>query len=249
MTEEKKSEEKKKVAIVTGGTRGIGRAISQQLIEDGYKVVAIYNGNKEAAKAFEAETGHKAYQLDVSDFAACQEKVQQIETKLGPIHVLVNNAGITRDRVFHKMDADSWHEVIETNLSSCFNMCRAVILGMRERKAGRIINISSINGQKGQFGQTNYSAAKAGMLGFTKALAQENAGRKITVNAICPGYIETDMTSAISADVLQAIINQIPVGRMGKTDEIAAAVSFLTSEKSAFITGATLSVNGGQYMV
>jgi acetoacetyl-CoA reductase len=249
MTEEKKSEEKKKVAIVTGGTRGIGRAISQQLIEDGYKVVAIYNGNKEAAKAFEAETGHKAYQLDVADFAACQEKVQQIETKLGPIHVLVNNAGITRDRVFHKMEADSWHEVIETNLSSCFNMCRAVILGMRERKAGRIINISSINGQKGQFGQTNYSAAKAGMLGFTKALAQENAGRKITVNAICPGYIETDMTSAISADVLQAIINQIPVGRMGKTDEIAAAVSFLTSEKSAFITGATLSVNGGQYMV
>jgi len=249
MTEEKKQEEKKRVAIVTGGTRGIGRAISQKLIEDGYKVVAIYNGNKEAAKAFETETGHKAYQLNVADYAACQEKVQQIEAKIGPIHVLVNNAGITRDRVFHKMEPESWHEVLETNLSSCFNMCRAVILGMRERKAGRIINISSINGQKGQFGQTNYSAAKAGMLGFTKALAQENAGRKITVNAICPGYIETDMTSAISADVLQAIISQIPVGRMGKTDEIAAAVSFLASDKSAFITGATLSVNGGQYMV
>jgi len=242
------TEEKKPVAIVTGGTRGIGRSISEKLIEDGYKVVAIYNGNKQAAKEFETETGHKAVQLDVGDFDACQEKVKNIETKIGPVHVLVNNAGITRDRVFHKMDVDGWGEVMKTNLDSCFNMCRAVILSMRERKAGRIINISSINGQKGQFGQTNYSAAKAGMLGFTKALAQENAGRKITVNAICPGYIETDMTSSISADVLQAIIGQIPVGRMGKTEEIAAAVSFLASENAAFITGATLSVNGGQYM-
>ena len=247
MTEEKKSEEKKKVAIVTGGTRGIGRAISQQLIEDGYKVVAIYNGNKEAAKAFEAETGHKAYQLDVADFAACQEKVQQIETKLGPIHVLVNNAGITRDRVFHKMEADSWHEVIETNLSSCFNMCRAVILGMRERKAGRIINISSINGQKGQFGQTNYSAAKAGMLGFTKALAQENAGRKITVNAICPGYIETDINrDYLQGEGGQKLTRRIPQRRVGQVDDLDGVLLLLADEKrGGFITGSVYTVDGG----
>jgi acetoacetyl-CoA reductase len=237
-----------KVAIVTGGTRGIGLAISRQLKEDGYKVVALYNGNKAAAREFEEETGQKAIQADVSDFDACQKVVEKIEKTIGEVHVLVNNAGITRDRVFHKMELAEWNEVLHTNLNSCFNMCRAVILGMRSRKAGRIINISSINGQKGQFGQTNYAAAKAGMIGFTKSLALENANRKITVNAICPGYIETDMTSAISADILSAIIAQIPMGRMGKTEEIAFLVSFLASEKSAFMTGATLSVNGGQYM-
>ncbi|MCB9973692.1 MAG: acetoacetyl-CoA reductase [Rhodospirillales bacterium] len=236
------------VAIVTGGTRGIGLAISHQLKNDGYKIAAIFGSNKETAKEFESETGEKAFQLDVSDFSACQTVVAKIEKSLGPVHVLVNNAGITRDRVFHKMEPQEWDDVIQTNLGSCFNMCRAVILGMRERKAGRIINISSINGQKGQFGQTNYAAAKAGMIGFTKSLALENAGRKITVNAICPGYIETDMTGAIAADILQAIIHQIPVGRMGKPDEIASVVSFLAGEKAAFITGATLSVNGGQYM-
>lgn len=237
-----------KVAIVTGGTRGIGLAISKQLKQDGYKIAAIYSGNKQAAKAFEEETGEKTYQLDVSDFNACQKVVEKIEKEYGEVHALVNNAGITRDRVFHKMEQDGWNDVINTNLNSCFNMCRAVILNMRTRKAGRIINISSINGQKGQFGQTNYAAAKAGMIGFTKSLALENASRKITVNAICPGYIATDMTSAVSADVLQAIINQIPVGRMGEPEEIANAVSFLASEKAAFVTGATLSVNGGQYM-
>ncbi len=238
----------KKVAIITGGTRGIGLSISQQLKADGYKIAALYNGNKDAAKEFEKETGEKAYQVDVSDFTACQKGVEKIEKDLGEVHVLVNNAGITRDRVFHKMDEEGWNDVINTNLNSCFNMCRAVILNMRSRKAGRIINISSINGQKGQFGQTNYAAAKAGMIGFTKSLALENASRKITVNAICPGYISTDMTEAISADVLQAIINQIPMGRMGTTEEIANTVSFLSSEKASFITGATLSVNGGQYM-
>ncbi len=238
----------KKIAIITGGTRGIGLSISKQLKEDGFDIVAFYNGNKDAAKKFEADTGGKAMQVDVSDFNACQKAVEKIEKDHGEIHILVNNAGITRDRVFHKMEEKDWHDVIGTNLNSCFNMCRAVILNMRSRKAGRIINISSINGQKGQFGQTNYAAAKAGMIGFTKSLALENASRKITVNAICPGYIATDMTSAMSADVLQAIINQIPVGRMGEPEEIANTVSFLASEKSAFVTGATLSVNGGQYM-
>ena len=238
----------KKIAIITGGTRGIGLSISKQLKADGYEIVAFYNGNKQAAKDFESDTGGKAMQVDVSDFAACKKAVEKIEKDIGEIHVLVNNAGITRDRVFHKMEPEGWHDVINTNLNSCFNMCHAVILNMRSRKAGRIINISSINGQKGQFGQTNYAAAKAGMIGFTKSLALENASRKVTVNAICPGYIATDMTSAMSADVLQAIINQIPVGRMGEPEEIANAVSFLASEKAAFVTGATLSVNGGQYM-
>ena len=237
-----------KVAIVTGGTKGIGLAIAHNLKESGYKIAAIYGHDASAAKRFEADTGESAYKADVSNFKACQKAVEKIEEELGAVYALVNNAGITRDRVFHKMDEQSWHDVIETNLSSCFNMSRAVILGMRERKDGRIVNISSINGQKGQFGQTNYAAAKAGMLGFTKSLALENAAKKITVNAICPGYIETDMTAAISADVLQAIISQIPASRLGKPEEIAAMVDFLLKPEAAFITGATLSVNGGQYM-
>jgi acetoacetyl-CoA reductase len=236
------------VAIVTGGTRGIGHAISLALVQAGYKVAAVYHGNDEAARAFEKETKCKAYKFDVSDFAACEKGVQQIEAELGDVNILVNNAGITRDGVLHKMSSDNWHDVIETNLSSCFNMCRVVINGMRERNFGRIVNISSINGQKGQFGQVNYSAAKAGILGFTKALALESAGKGITVNAVCPGYIETDMTSAVPPEVMASIIKQIPVARLGQPDEIAALVAFLASEKAAFITGATIAANGGQYM-
>lgn len=236
------------VAIVTGGTRGIGLSISQALKADGFDVVAVYHGNEEAAEKFRNETGCKAVKFDVADFAACEKSINQIEAEFGGVSVLVNNAGITRDGVLHKMTPESWHAVLETNLGSCFNMCRAVINGMRERNFGRIINISSINGQKGQFGQTNYSAAKAGMLGFTKALAMEAAAKGITVNAICPGYIETDMTSAIKQEILDSIIRQIPVTRMGKPEEIAAIVSFLASEKAAFITGSTIAANGGQYM-
>lgn len=238
----------KGAAIVTGGTRGIGHAISLALLQAGYKVAAVYHGNDEAARAFEKETKCKAYKFDVADFASCEKGVQQIESDLGPVAVLVNNAGITRDGVLHKMSSDNWHDVIETNLSSCFNMCRIVINGMRERNFGRIVNISSINGQKGQFGQVNYSAAKAGILGFTKALALESAAKGITVNAVCPGYIETDMTSAVPKEVLESIIRQIPVARLGQPDEIAALVAFLASEKAAFITGATIAANGGQYM-
>ncbi len=236
------------VAIVTGGTRGIGLAISKALIADGMKVAAVYHANEEAAQAFHDETGGMAVKFDVADYEASERAFAEIERELGPVTALVNNAGITRDGVLHKMDPKNWHEVIETNLTSCFNMCRVVIGSMRERNFGRIVNISSINGQKGQFGQTNYSAAKAGIIGFTKALALEGAGKGITVNAICPGYIETDMTAAIRPEVLESIIKQIPVGRMGKPEEIAALVSFLVSEKGAYITGATLSANGGQYM-
>ncbi len=236
------------VAIVTGGTRGIGLDISRALKDDGFDVVAIYHGNEDAAQKFRDETGGHAIKLDVSDFDACQKAVQDIEGKYGAVSVLVNNAGITRDGVLHKMSEVNWHDVMGTNLGSCFNMCRSVILGMRERKFGRIINISSINGQKGQFGQTNYSAAKAGMIGFTKALALESAAKNITVNAVCPGYIATDMTSAMPEEVLDTIIRQIPAMRMGKPEEIAAVVSFLTSEKAAFINGATIAANGGQYM-
>lgn len=236
------------VAIVTGGTRGIGLSISQALKADGFEVVAVYHGNEDAAEKFRTETGCKAVKFDVADFTACEEGVKKIESDFGSISVLVNNAGITRDGVLHKMSPESWHAVLETNLGSCFNMCRVVINGMRDRNFGRIINISSINGQKGQFGQTNYSAAKAGMLGFTKALAMEAAAKGITVNAICPGYIETDMTSAIKQEILDSIIRQIPVTRMGKPEEIAAIVSFLASEKAAFITGSTIAANGGQYM-
>lgn len=239
----------KGVAIVTGGTRGIGLEITKALKADGYDVAAIYHGNEDAAKKCAADTGAKTYKIDVADFDACQKGCEQIAADMGPIAVLVNNAGITKDGVLHKMSSDNWHAVIETNLTSCFNMCRAVITGMRERSFGRIVNISSINGQKGQFGQTNYSAAKAGMLGFTKALALESAAKGVTVNAICPGYIETDMTSAMNQDVLDSIIRQIPAARMGKPQEIADLVVFLASSSAGFITGSTLTANGGQYMI
>lgn len=237
------------VAIVTGGTRGIGYEISKALIADGYKVAAIYHGNEEAAEKFRNETGQAAYKFDVADYDACEKGIATIEAELGSVTVLVNNAGITKDATLHKMPVESWHAVIETNLTSCFNMSKAVINGMRDRSYGRIINISSINGQKGQFGQTNYSAAKAGMIGFTKALALESAAKGITVNAICPGYIETDMTAAMRQEVLDSIIRGIPAARMGQPQEVAALVSFLASEKAAFINGSTISANGGQYMV
>lgn len=237
------------VAIVTGGTRGIGLEITKGLMEAGYQVAAIYHGNDEAAKACEQQTNARAFKFDVADFNACQDGVAKIEEEMGPVSVLVNNAGITRDGMMHKMAPELWHDVMETNLTSCFNMCRAVINGMRERGFGRIINISSINGQKGQFGQTNYSAAKAGMLGFTKALALESAAKGITVNAICPGYIATDMTSSMKQDVLDSIIRQIPVARMGSPREIADIVAFLASDKAGFINGSTITANGGQYMV
>ncbi len=236
------------IAVVTGGTRGIGLAITKSLTEAGYKVAAIYHGNEEAAQKCASETGASVFKADVADFDACQKVIADIEQKLGPVAVLVNNAGITKDSMMHKMAADGWHAVIETNLTSCFNMSRAVITGMRERSHGRIVNISSINGQKGQFGQTNYSAAKAGMIGFTKALALESAAKGITVNAICPGYIETDMTASMKQEVLDSIIRQIPAARMGKPEEIAGLVVYLASEQAAFMNGATLTINGGQYM-
>ena len=238
-----------KVAIVTGGTRGIGLDITRALSKDGFQVAALYFGNEAAAKKCADETGAVPFKVDVGDFEACQKVVTEIEAQVGPVHTLVNNAGITRDGMLHKMAPEAWHEVIQTNLGSCFNMCRAVIGGMRDRNVGRIVNISSINGQKGQFGQTNYSAAKAGMIGFTKALAQESAGKGITVNVICPGYVETEMTGAMKPEVLDSIIRGIPVARMGRPDEIAAIVSFLASDAAGFITGSTISANGGQYMV
>ncbi len=238
-----------KIAVVTGGTRGIGAAIALKLIADGYKVAATYQGNDDAAKKFHEATGASVYKFDVADYEACAEAIASIEQDLGPIGVLVNNAGITRDGMLHKMDPKAWRDVVDTNLTSCFNLCRSVITGMRERSAGRIINISSINGQKGQLGQTNYSAAKAGMIGFTKALALESASKGITVNVICPGYIETEMTGAMKQEVLDGIIRQIPVARMGRPQEIADVVAFLASESAAFITGATIAANGGQYMV
>ncbi|MCC6598947.1 MAG: acetoacetyl-CoA reductase [Alphaproteobacteria bacterium] len=237
------------VAVVTGGTRGIGLSISRALIADGHKVAALYAGKEDSAQQFRDETGHMALKVDVTSLAECQAAAEKITKKLGAITILVNNAGITRDGMLHKMTADSWQAVMDTNLTSCFYMCRAVIEGMRDQQFGRIINISSVNGQKGQLGQTNYSAAKAGMLGFTKALALESARKGITVNAICPGYIKTDMTDSMDSAVLESIIKQIPQGRMGTPEEIAALVSFLVSEKAAFITGATMTANGGQYMV
>lgn len=239
-----------RVAIVTGGTRGIGLAISKSLIADGHKVAALYFGNNKAANDFENESNGygKAYKVDVSDFDACQKSYEDIENELGDVDVLVNNAGITRDRMLHKMSKEDWEQVLDTNLTSCYNLCRAVIPNMRERNYGRIINIGSINGQKGQFGQTNYAAAKAGMIGFTKSLALENAAKGVTVNIICPGYIETDMTADMKQEVLDAIVKQIPVGRMGAPEEIADIVAFLASEKSGFITGASIAANGGQYM-
>ncbi len=234
----------KKTALVTGGTRGIGAAISKKLKEDGHHVIANYAGNKNAAAEFERETGIETLKFDVADFKAVEKACKDLE-----MDILVNNAGVTRDKMLHKMDVEDWHTVMRINLDSCFNMCRVLVPGMRTRGWGRVINISSINGQKGQMGQTNYAAAKAGMIGFTKSLALENAIKKITVNAICPGYIETEMTAAMDAGVLENIVKQIPRGRMGKPEEIAATVSFLASSDAAFINGATMSVNGGQYMV
>ena len=235
------------VALVTGGTRGIGAAIAIALKDKGYKVAATYAGNTEKAEAFKAEHGIEVFKWDVTDFQACAEGVQAVEDALGPIHVLVNNAGITRDGMMHKMTPEQWKAVIDTNLNSLFNMTKPVLEGMRNRSAGRIINISSINGQKGQMGQTNYSAAKAGVIGFTKALAQETARKKITVNCVCPGYINTDMMKDIPEKVLDSIVGQIPVGRLGEANEIAAAVAFCASEEAAFMTGSVISMNGGQY--
>ena len=237
-----------KVAVVTGGTRGIGYDITAALTKQGYKVAAFYHGNEEAAQECAKVTGAAIYKVNVTDYDSCLSTCAQIEKELGPISILVNNAGKTNDGMMHKMNHEAWFDVIDTNLTSCFNMCRAVINSMRERGFGRIINISSINGQKGQFGQTNYSAAKAGMLGFTKALAMESAAKGITVNAICPGYIHTEMTGKMKPEILESIIKQIPVGRMGTPEEVAAAVVFLASDQASFITGSTLSANGGQYM-
>jgi len=236
------------VAIVTGGTRGIGAATSIALKDIGYDVVAIYRGDTERAEKFTAETGIKAMQWDVADFDACREGVAQVEAEFGPVSVLINNAGITRDGTAHKMSEDNWQAVIDTNLGSCFNMCRAVIEGMRARKYGRIVNVGSINGQAGQYGQVNYAAAKSGIHGFTKALAQEGAGAGITVNAIAPGYIDTDMVASVPEDILEKIVAKIPVGRLGKASEIARSIKFLVSKNAGFITGSTLSVNGGQHM-
>jgi acetoacetyl-CoA reductase len=239
-----------RVAVVTGGTRGIGEAISKALHAAGYKVAANYGGNDEAAQKFKAATGVPVYKWDVSSYQSCVDGLKQVEADLGPIEILVNNAGITRDTMFHRMKPEQWTDVINTNLNSLFNMCRPVIEGMRGRKFGRIINISSINGQKGQTGQTNYSAAKAGDLGFTKALAQESARSGITVNAICPGYIGTEMVKAVPKDVLDKnILPYIPVGRLGEPEEVARCVVFLASDEASFITGSTLSANGGQVMV
>ncbi|MGD8430866.1 MAG: acetoacetyl-CoA reductase [Ectothiorhodospiraceae bacterium] len=238
-----------RTAVVTGGTRGIGASIATALKEAGYDVAATYHGNDEAAQKFSDVTGIKTYKWDVADFEACQSGVQQVVSDLGPVDVLVNNAGITRDGTLHKMKPEQWHSVIETNLTSCFNMCRVVIESMRERGYGRIINISSINGQKGQMGQSNYAAAKAGLLGFTKSVAQENASKGITVNAVAPGYIATDMVSAVPQNILDKIVAQIPVGRLGEADEIARAVLFLAGEEAGFITGSTLTINGGQYLI
>src|SRR5437762_5552176 len=239
-----------RVAVVTGGTRGIGEAISKALKAAGYKVAANYGGNDAAAQKFKAATGVPVYKWDVSSYEACAAGLKQVEADLGPVEILVNNAGITRDAMLHRMTPEQWTAVINTNLNSLFNMTRPVIEGMRARKFGRIVNISSINGQKGQFGQVNYSAAKAGDIGFTKALALENAKGGVTVNAICPGYINTEMVQAVPKEVLEkSILPLIPVNRLGEPDEIARAVVFLAADEAGAITGSTLSINGGQYMV
>jgi acetoacetyl-CoA reductase len=237
-----------RLAVVTGGTRGIGAAISRGLLAAGRKVVATYGGNDDAAKAFAAETGIPAVKFDVSDFDACVEAVKRIEAEHGPVEVLVNNAGITRDAMLRKQSREMWDAVIDTNLGSCFNMCKAVWDGMNARKFGRIVNIGSINGQAGQLGQVNYAAAKSGIHGFTKALAQEGARAQITVNAIAPGYVDTEMVRAVPPDVLEKIIARIPRGRLGTADDIARGVVFLTADDADFITGSTLSINGGQHM-
>ncbi len=237
------------VALVTGGTPGIGAAIAVALKEDGYQVAATYGGNDDAAAAFKDETGIAVFKWDVGDFEACQAGVARIEAELGPVEVLVNNAGITRDGMLHRMAPENWRAVITTNLDSLFNMTRNVIEGMRGRGYGRVISISSINGQKGQMGQSNYSAAKAGLIGFTKAVAQENAFKGITVNAIAPGYVGTEMVRAVPEEVLKTkILPNIPVGRLAEPEEVARCVVFLASQDAGFITGSTLTVNGGQYM-
>lgn len=237
-----------RVAIVTGGTRGIGRAICQALQSQGFTVVANYGGNEERAKAFTAETGISAYRWDVGDHQASLDGCARVEAEVGPIDVLVNNAGITRDGTLHKMTFDDWNEVMRINLGGCFNMAKATFPGMRERGWGRIVNIGSINGQAGQYGQVNYAAAKSGIHGFTKALAQEGAKFGVTVNAIAPGYIDTDMVAAVPAPVLEKIVAKIPVGRLGQAEEIARGVAFFASEDGGFVTGSTLSINGGQHM-
>ncbi len=238
-----------RVALVTGGTRGIGAAIARRLKADGYEVAATYGGNEEAAKAFTDETGIKTYKWSVGDYEACKAGIADVEADLGPVDVLVNNAGITRDAPFHKMTPAQWQEVIDTNLTGVFNMTHNVWPGMRERKFGRVVTISSINGQKGQFAQANYAASKAGDIGFSKALAQEGARAGITVNVVCPGYINTEMMSTIPEKVMnEVILPQIPVGRLGEADEIARCVAFLASDDAGFITGSTMSANGGQYL-
>jgi len=237
-----------RTAIVTGGTRGIGAAISESLHKAGYKVAAVYHGNGVAAQAFTNKTGVPHFKFDVGDFAACQQGIAKIQTALGPIDVLINNAGITSDAFLHKMKPEQWGEVIRTNLDSVFNMSRLVIEGMRDRGFGRIINLSSINGQKGQAGQTNYSATKAAIIGFTKALALESASKGVTVNAIAPGYIDTDMVHAVPPEVLDKIVARIPVKRLGKPEDVARMALFLASDEAGFATGATFTVNGGQYL-
>ncbi len=236
-----------RVAIVTGGTRGIGAAIAKSLKEAGHDVAATYGGNDEAAKKFTDETGIQTFKFDVSDYEACKAGIEEVEGKMGPVEILVNNAGITADAPFHKMTPDQWNSVIGTNLTGVFNMTHNVWKGMRERGFGRVVTISSINGQKGQFGQANYAASKAGDLGFTKTLASEGASKGITVNAVCPGYIATDMVMKVPEKVRDQIVSQIPVGRLGEPEEIARCVSFLVSDDAGFITGATISANGGQY--
>lgn len=237
-----------RVAVVTGGTRGIGEAISIALKEAGYKVAANYGGNDERAREFSDRTGITAYKFDVGDFDSVKNGIAKIEEELGPVDIVVNNAGITRDATLHKMSHEMWEEVIRVNLGSCFNMCRAVIDGMRQRGFGRIVNVGSINGQAGQYGQVNYAAAKSGIHGFTKALAQEGASKGITVNAIAPGYVDTDMVRAVPENVLEKIIARIPVGRLGKATDIARGVLFLVADDADFVTGSTLSINGGQHM-
>ena len=237
-----------RVALVTGGTRGIGEAICLNLKKAGYQVAANYGGNDASARAFSEVSKIPTFKFDVSDFDACQNGVKEVETELGPVDVLVNNAGITRDTTMHKMSFDQWQAVIQTNLTSCFNMSRAVIEGMRERGFGRIVNIGSINGRAGQYGQVNYAAAKSGIHGFTKALALEGASRGITVNAVAPGYVLTDMVRAVPENILEKIVARIPVGRLGDPDDIARAVMFLVADDAGFITGSTLDVNGGQQM-
>ncbi|HJV81191.1 acetoacetyl-CoA reductase [Noviherbaspirillum sp.] len=238
----------RRTAIVTGGTRGLGKAISIALQSQGVEVAAIYYSKVGAAQAFSTATGMRSYKWDVSDFDACREGVSAVEKDLGPVDILVNNAGVTGDAMLHRMSAEQWKRVIDNDLGSVFNMCRSVIEGMRERSFGRIINIGSVNGQRGQAGQTNYASAKAGILGFTRALALEGARKNITVNAVAPGYCDTEMVAAVPQDILKTIIASIPAGRLGTPDDVARVVAFLASEQAGFINGATFSVNGGQYM-